>query len=147
MAPERVLGWMLGSIGIGIVIAVGVGATILSGIFYSDGCPASGHAPWSCLAWSNVDRFEAQIRAELPLGISSVAVNDYLARENIQLREYRYAPSDEHSLWFGKNLQAELGRSGNPFDGSLTVHVEFDKADNVRSLQLHLNRKATEWKQ
>lgn len=145
MAPERVLWWILGAIGAGIAITLGVGAILFSGVFYDDGCPATGHAPWSCLAWTNVDRFEMQIRTEFPLGTRRVAVKDYVTKENIKFSEFENAQSGTDLILFGKYLQGTFVRSGYALDGSMTVRIEFGKDGKSRSVDVWLNRKAPEW--
>lgn len=87
-----------------LIVVVGSIMAYFAIIDDGDDCP-KGRMPWSCLSWVTVDRYEDQLREDLPIGSLRRQVEDYLNHEGIAFSSPASAPSSLFSqLTIDKSL-------------------------------------------
>jgi hypothetical protein len=126
--------WLRALFGLVSVVLVGVVMR------YGHDCGwLDGRLSWSCVAWSNIEEFRAQIAPELPRGTPQRAVEDYLVREEIPFSySYPRYPSYRKPILIEKDLP---GGRGNLFDGWMQLFIVFDHDGAVAEIEFHEQRK------
>ena len=112
-----------------------VGLVAVAGYLAVDEISRARHIAWVELRSSNLERFEVQLRAALPLGTSKQAVETYLAREKIP---FTY----DGGLWptfriFSPRVKRQL----LIFEGDLSVHIDLDDDLKVKKMSFHYQYK------
>lgn len=90
LSERRLPGWLKALLWIGAVIGALIG--IVVGGYYlwmddGDRCP-QGRMPWSCITWVTIDRYERQLREDLPIGTPRQQVEAYLHHEGVPFFEF-----------------------------------------------------------
>jgi hypothetical protein len=125
--------WIWAGIAVAVVAATGVV------IDYNITCGWASRIPWSCLAWSTLDAFKAQLIKDVPPGSSQSFAENYLQRAGITFQYYRsFDDSEEKPIVLGKALPAGWG---NPFDGEAHWYIIFDRDYRVVRIEFGQQRK------
>ena len=96
-----------------------------------DRCP-QGRMPFSCLTWVTVDRYERQLRADLPIGTPRQQVEDYLRREDIAYLEEAPLPSGSRQLRIDRSWKFLIGGSVG-----LEIRIVFSPNGEVAEIRYH----------
>ena len=89
----------------------------------------AGHVTWSELGQFNMGQFERQLREALPVGTSSVSVEQYLQREGIP---FKHVTVGTPIIWvFAPSFIRQI-----PF-ADLSVHIELDRDSKVSGIKFN----------
>lgn len=95
--------------------------------------------PLSCVRWSNLSAFKAQLVRDLPVGTSQEAVEKYLAREGIPFSyDFPRHPSYRKPILIEKEISGDWT---NWFAGWAQLFVVFDRDGNVAEFDFREQRK------
>lgn len=93
---------------------------------------SGGAQPVSCLSWASVDRYEHQLRADVPIDARWQDVTKYLEREQIEFSvdNSGYAPNT-------KMIRVERKPMPALWQDRLFVNFAFDESDRLREISFH----------
>lgn len=117
----------LGSWGVTGLMLLGAIAVFLLATVFND-C-AKDRLPWKCVAWSEVERYERQMKADLPRGTSQRDVENYLRREGIPFSHLApISPSQQRPIGIWQNFPVG-------WFGAIEIRITFDASGGVDGIE------------